>query len=84
MKNNVAQIWLYYISTDCKFHVLSEKYKTHMLKINRKLLPGKIALIYTSASTTALTQIIASESSFFAFAAYGAVLCTPTLNKFLT
>ena len=36
VKNEILQIWPYYISIDEKFCVLSEKYKNHVLKTHRK------------------------------------------------
>ena len=35
-QSNNSQIQSYNISINCKFYLLSEKYKNHMLKINRK------------------------------------------------
>lgn len=41
VKDEVIQIWPYYISIDCKFYVLSEKYENHVLKTHRKAPPGQ-------------------------------------------
>ena len=43
VKNQNSQIQSFNTSIDCKFYVLSEKYKNYILKINRKLPRGKIA-----------------------------------------
>ena len=43
VKNEFFQIWQYYASIDCKFFVLSKKYKNHVLKTYRKHPQGSIA-----------------------------------------
>ena len=73
VNDEVFQIWMCYILIDCKFYILSEKYKSHMLNTNKKPLSGQNSFNW-------YLRIF----YFFVFAASWTVLFTSTLNKFLT
>ena len=87
-----AQIWPSYISIDCKFCALSEKYENHIVKINRKFSSGKNSdnwylCIHHCISRVQYIWILLFcrrlESWCFAFAASGAVFFKSTTKKFL-